>query len=87
VRPYIGVDVVTVLAVTRLLAYVINDRDRWRRFLFLIFLLLAVAAVWWLLADGGVQVVLRDFGSASRSVGAAFGGRRAALPATRDPFG
>ena len=49
-----------VLAVARLIAYAINDDKRWRRFLFLVFLALAVAAGWWLLADGGVQIVLHD---------------------------
>lgn len=51
-----------VATLARLLAYAINDRDRWRRFVFLIFLPLAVAAGWWLLADGGVHVLLHDFG-------------------------
>ena len=50
------------VAVARLLAYVLNDRDRWRRFLVFIVLVLAVAAVWWVLVDGGVHVLLRDFG-------------------------
>ena len=61
----VGVDVATVIAVTRLLAYVLNDRDRWRRFLFLVFLVLAVAAGWWVLADSGVHALMHDFGSAS----------------------
>jgi hypothetical protein len=52
----------TVAAVVRLLAYAINDPDRWKRFVFLIFLTLAVAAGWWLLADGGFDVLLHDFG-------------------------
>jgi hypothetical protein len=56
------IGVALVIAVTRLIAYAINDRDRWRRLLFLIFLALAVAAVWWVLVDGGVHVFLRDFG-------------------------
>jgi hypothetical protein len=54
--------VAVVLVVARLLAYAINDRDRWRRFLVFVFLVLAVTAIWWLLADGGVHVLLRDFG-------------------------
>lgn len=61
----VGVDIATVIAVTRLLAYVLNDRDRWRRFLFLVLLALAVTSVWWVLADGGIHTVLRDFGTAS----------------------
>ena len=47
--------------VARLLAYVLNDRDRWHRFLFLVFLALAIAAGWWLLADGGIYILLHDF--------------------------
>jgi ABC-type glycerol-3-phosphate transport system permease component len=54
--------VALVLAVSRLIAYAINDGHRWRRLLFLIFLALTVAAVWWVLVDGGIHVVLRDFG-------------------------
>jgi hypothetical protein len=66
-HPYIvlGVDAATVIAVTRLIAYAIDDSDRWRRFLVLTFLLLAVAAVWWVIADGGVNVILHEFGRAS----------------------
>jgi hypothetical protein len=55
-----SVGIAAVFTVARLIAYAINDRERWRRFLFLVFLALAVAAGWWLLADGGVQVVLND---------------------------
>jgi hypothetical protein len=58
------IGVALVIAVARLIAYAINDDKRWRRFLFLVFLALAVAAGWWLLADGGVQAVLREFGEA-----------------------
>lgn len=56
-----------VFAITtaRLVAYAINDRDRWRRFLFLVLLVLAVAAARWAFADGGVHVLLHDFGPAS----------------------
>ena len=55
-----------ILAVIRLIAYAISDDKRWRRFLFLVFLTLAIATVagWWLLADGGLQVLLHDFGPA-----------------------
>jgi len=59
-----GVGIALVFAVARLIAYAINDDKRWRRFLFLVFLALAVAAGWWLLADGGVQVLLHEFGHA-----------------------
>jgi hypothetical protein len=48
--------------IARFLAYAINDRGRLRRFLFLVFFGLAVAAGWWLLADSGVHVLLHDFG-------------------------
>jgi len=60
----LGIVIATVIAVTRLIAYAINDRDRFRRFMFLVFLALAAVAVWWVLADGGVHVVLHDFGTA-----------------------
>jgi hypothetical protein len=59
--PHATVGLAMVVAVARLLAYVVNDRDRWRRFLFLVLLALAVAAVWWVLVDGGVHVLLLDF--------------------------
>ena len=38
---------VFLITLARLVAYVINDRDRWRRFLFLVLLVLAVAVGWW----------------------------------------
>jgi len=69
-----------VIAVTRLIAYAIDDGKRWRRFLFFVFLLLTIAVGWWLLADSGVQVVMRDFGrgivTSQRTVGTAPGGPR-----------
>ena len=57
--------------IIRLTAFALDDDKRWRRFrnlaLFVIFLLLAIAIVagWWLLGDGGLQVILHDFGPAS----------------------
>jgi hypothetical protein len=60
--PHVSIGIATVVTVARLVAYTINDRDRWRRFLFLVFLALAIAAGWWLLAGGGVHVILHDFG-------------------------
>jgi hypothetical protein len=56
----VGVAVVITLA--RLVAYAIDNTQRWRRFLLLIFLALVVAAGWWLLANGGIHVLLHDFG-------------------------
>ncbi len=56
---------VSVITVARLVAYAIDSRERWRRFLFLVFLALAVAVGWWLLADGGIQALLNDFGTAA----------------------
>jgi hypothetical protein len=50
------------ITLTRLVAYAINDRARWWRFLFLVLLVLAVAAAWWAFADGGIHLVLHDFG-------------------------
>lgn len=67
----VEVGMATVIAVTRLIAYAINDDKRWARFrnlcLFIVFLALAIAAAasWWLLGDGGLQVLLNDFGRAS----------------------
>ena len=59
----IGAAIVIILA--RLIAYVIDDHNRYRRFLVLVLLALAVVAVRWLLADGGVHVILYEFGQAS----------------------
>jgi uncharacterized membrane protein YqjE len=57
---HIGAAAIAIITLARLVAYAINDRDRWQRFLFLVFLALAVAVGWWLLADSGVQIVLHD---------------------------
>jgi hypothetical protein len=63
-----GAGTVVLVAIIRLIAYAIDDDKRWARFrnlsLFLVFLLLAIAtaAGWWLLDDGGLQVILHDFG-------------------------
>lgn len=63
----IPVAVSAVVAIARLIAYAINDDKRWPRFrnlgLFLVFLGLAVTLGWWLLADGGLQVIMHDFGT------------------------
>jgi hypothetical protein len=54
--------------VFKLITHAIDDKDRWRRLMFLVVplltlvLALAVVAVWWLLGDGGLQVVLHGFG-------------------------
>ncbi len=64
----IAVAIPAVVAITRLIAYAIDDDKRWPRFrnlgLFVVFLALALAAGWWLLARGGVQVIVHDFRSA-----------------------
>jgi uncharacterized membrane protein YqjE len=52
------------VALARLVAFAIDDHDRWMRFLALMLLVLAVVASWWLLADGGLQVLLHDFSEA-----------------------
>jgi uncharacterized membrane protein (DUF373 family) len=65
VHPHIGIPevvAVVMVAVVRLIAFAIDDRDRWHRFLFLVFLALAVVVIWWVLADGGVHVLVHDFG-------------------------
>ena len=59
-----GIAVVVTLA--RLVAYAIDNDQRWHRFVFLIFLALAVVAGWWMLADDGIQVLLHDFGRTLR---------------------
>jgi hypothetical protein len=61
--------------VFKLITYAIGDKDRWRRLMFVMMPLLAVimtvvlaltaVAVWWLVADGGVHVLLNDIGAAS----------------------
>jgi ABC-type uncharacterized transport system YnjBCD permease subunit len=59
--------VVIIRIIFKLITHAIDDKHRWRRFVFLMVPLLAVVlalvavAVWWLLADGGVQVVTHDF--------------------------
>ena len=51
-----------------LINHAIDDKDRWRRLMFLVAPLLIVVlaltavVVWWLLADGGVRALLHDFG-------------------------
>jgi hypothetical protein len=62
VSPVGAIMLVFAITVARLVAYAINDRDRWQRFLSLIVLALAVAAVWWVFARGGVHVLRHDFG-------------------------
>jgi uncharacterized membrane protein YqjE len=52
---------VFLITLARLVAYAINDRDRWRRFLLLVVLVLALAAARWVFADGGAHVLLHDF--------------------------
>ena len=60
--------VVVVVAITRLVAFAIDDDKRWPRFrnlaLFTVFLALAVVVGWWLLAGDGVQEIIHHFGSA-----------------------
>jgi hypothetical protein len=56
----VGIAAVIILA--RLVAYAIDNDQRWRRFVFLILLALAVATGWWLVADDGIHVLLRSLG-------------------------
>lgn len=62
-----GAGAVVLVRIIWLIAFALDDARRWRRFLFLVFLLTAAAtaAGWWLLGDGGLQVILHDFGPAS----------------------
>jgi hypothetical protein len=62
VDPHLAVYVAIAVTIARLLAYAIDNRDRWRRFLSLVLLALTVAAVWWVFARGGVHVLRHDFG-------------------------
>jgi hypothetical protein len=63
-----AVAVTIVGIVFKLLTYAIDNEDRWRRLMSLVaplmalVLTLAVVAAWWLLADGGIHVLLHDFG-------------------------
>jgi ABC-type uncharacterized transport system YnjBCD permease subunit len=60
--------VVIIRIIFKLITHAIDDKDRWRRLMSLVVPLLAVVlalaavAVWWLLADSGVQVVLHAIG-------------------------
>jgi len=49
-----------IITVAQLARYALGDDARWRRFLYLIFLALVVWVGWWVLARGGVQVVVRE---------------------------
>jgi hypothetical protein len=54
--------IVFTITLARLVAYAIDNGERWRRFMFLVLLALAVAVGLWVLADGGIHVLLHDFG-------------------------
>jgi uncharacterized membrane protein YqjE len=54
--------IVFIITLARLVAYAIDNGERWRRFMFLVLLALAVAVGLWVLADGGIHVLLHDFG-------------------------
>ena len=62
--------VVIVHIIFKLITHAIDDKDRWRRLMFIVVPLLIVVlalvgvVMWWLLADGGVQVLLHEFGQA-----------------------
>jgi hypothetical protein len=53
--------VVIVRIVFRLITHAINDEERWRRLMSVLAPLLAVVAAWWLIGDGGLQLVLHQF--------------------------
>jgi hypothetical protein len=58
---------VVMVAITKLIAFAIDDKQRWRRLLVLVFILMAATAAvgWWVLGDGGLQVIMHDFSPAS----------------------
>jgi hypothetical protein len=62
-----AVAVVIVRQLFKLITHAIDDEERWRRLMSLVapllalVLTLAVVAVWWLLGDGGVHVILGNF--------------------------
>ena len=66
-----AIAVVIVSIVVKLITHAIDDKDRWRRLMFLVILLLTVAValtavtIWWLLGDGGLQVILHVLGHAT----------------------
>jgi uncharacterized membrane protein YqjE len=63
VRAHFGATVIAfMITLARLVAYAIDNRERWRRFMFLVLLALAVAMGWWMLVGGGIHVLLHDFG-------------------------
>ena len=56
----VAVLMTAIITVAQLTRHAIDDGARWRRFLLLIFLALAVWVCWWVLARGGVQVVVPE---------------------------
>ncbi len=67
-----GAGALVLVHLMRLIAFAIDDDKRWPRFrnlaLFVVFLLLAIAAAagWWLLGDGGLQILVHQFGNGER---------------------
>ena len=59
------VDEAAFAAFVQLIIYVIGSRQRWRRFMFLVFLVLAVIAGRWLLANRWCHVLLHHLGPAA----------------------
>jgi uncharacterized membrane protein YqjE len=66
-----GATALVLVRVIWLIAFAIEDDARWRRFrnlaLFGVFLLLAIASAagWWLLGDGGLQILTHQLGGPS----------------------
>ena len=62
--------VLIIRAILKMVTHALDRKDRWRRLMFLVvpLMVLMVAlvgvAAWWLLADGGLQVVQHGFGQA-----------------------
>jgi hypothetical protein len=64
---HVGVDAefaAVILAIVGLVKYAIDNKDRWRRLMFLVILALFAAVGWWLLGRGGLLVLLHGFGPA-----------------------
>jgi hypothetical protein len=58
-------DSAVLVSILQLATFAMTSRERWRRFVFFIVLLLVARAGWWALADNGIHILLHDFGPAA----------------------